>query len=217
MQDKYITRLRNYFFTGLLVLIPVVVTIYVVWYTFSVLDGWLGGLIKYHDKPIPGLGFIALMVLILFTGLIAHNYLGRRLIGISEHLLGRIPLINKLYLATRQVSYAILTRKKKLFQQVVAVEYPRKGIYSVGFVTNSQTGELDTKVGEPMAYVFICTVPNPTTGFVIAVPKKDIIPLNMTVEEGLKLVISAGVVVTPQSDSKPDNLTFNISKDTIES
>lgn len=217
MQDKYVTRLRNYFLTGLLILIPVVVTLYVVWSTFSVLDSWLGGLIKYHNKPIPGLGFVALIVLILFTGLIAHNYMGRRLIGISEHLLGRIPLINKLYLATRQVSYAILARKKKLFQQVVAVEYPRKGIYSVGFVTNTQTGDLDTKIGEPMAFVFICHVPNPATGFFIAVPKKDIIPLDITVEEGLKLVISAGVVLPQKTDPNTDILDFNISEDTIES
>lgn len=217
MKEKYITRLRNYFLTGLLILIPLAVTIYIVWNAFRVLDGWLGGLIKYHDKPIPGLGFVALMALILFTGLIAHNYMGRRLIGISEHVLGRIPLISKLYLATRQVSYAILTRKKKLFQQVVAVEYPRKGVYSVGFQTNSQTGELDTKTGEPMAFVFICTVPNPTTGFVIAVPQKEIIPLNMTIEEGLKLVISAGVVLPQKPDLNNDKLEFNIADNSIES
>jgi uncharacterized membrane protein len=132
--------------------------------------------------------------------------------------MARIPLINKIYLATQQVSYAILTRKKKLFQQVVAVEYPRKGIYSVGFVTNMQTGELDTRIGEPMAYVFICTVPNPTTGFVIAVPKKDMIPLDMTVEEGLKLVISAGVVI-PQAPTKSqkDNIQKSkLTEDAIE-
>ncbi|MDI6784215.1 MAG: DUF502 domain-containing protein [bacterium] len=195
MSEKYITKLRSYFLTGLLVLIPLVVTVYVVSGAFNLLDSWLRDLIKVKDKPIPGLGFIVLILIILFTGLIAQNYFGRRLIKISESVMARIPLINKIYLATQQVSYAILTRKKKLFQQVVAIEYPRKGIYSVGFVTNMQTGEIEARVGEPMAFIFICTVPNPTSGFVIAVPKKDMIPLNMTVEEGLKLVISAGVVI----------------------
>ena len=211
MKEKYLTRLRNYFLTGLVVLIPLVVTIYVVWSAFSVIDSWLRDLVKINDKPVPGLGLIVLIVLILFTGLIAQNYFGRRLISISESVLARIPLINKIYMVTRQVSSAILTRKKKLFLQVVAVEYPRKGIYSIGFVTNMQTGELDARVGEPMAYVFICTVPNPTTGFVIAVPKKEIISLNMTVEEGLKLVISAGVVI-PQSKIQIDKSSETLMK-----
>ncbi|MCX7918867.1 MAG: DUF502 domain-containing protein [bacterium] len=194
-KEKYIIRLRNYFLTGLLVIIPLVVTIYVVWSAFNIIDGWLRDFVKINDKPIPGLGIIVLIIIILFVGLIAQNYFGRRLIKISDSLMARIPLINKIYLATQQVITAILTRKKKLFQQVVAIEYPRKGIYSIGFVTNVHTGELEAHVGEPMVYVFICTVPNPTTGFVIAVPKREVIPLDMTVEEGLKLVISAGVVI----------------------
>ena len=215
--QKYITKLRSYFITGLLVLIPLVVTIYVVGGAFNLIDSWLRGFIKVNDKPVPGLGFIVLMVIILFTGLIAQNYFGRRLIRISESVMARIPLINKIYLATQQVSYAILARKKKLFQQVVAVEYPRKGLYSIGFVTNMQTGELDTRVGEPMAYVFICTVPNPTTGFVIAIPKKEMIPLNMTIEEGLKLVISAGVVIPQAPIQKEDKPHVKLSENSIKS
>jgi len=217
MMQKYITKLRSYFITGLLVLIPLVVTIYVVGGAFNLIDSWLRGFIKVNDKPVPGLGFIVLMVIILFTGLIAQNYFGRRLIRISESVMARIPLINKIYLATQQVSYAILARKKKLFQQVVAVEYPRKGLYSIGFVTNMQTGELDTRVGEPMAYVFICTVPNPTTGFVIAIPKKEMIPLNMTIEEGLKLVISAGVVIPQAPIQKEDKPHVKLSENSIKS
>jgi len=191
-------QMRYYFITGMAILVPLAITVYVVWTGFNIVDGWLRDWVRIDGKSIPGLGLLVLLITTLFVGFLAHNYIGRKLISLSEDVMARIPMVNKIYSAVRQISQAILTRDKNIFQEVVAIQYPAKGIWTVGFVTSSSGGELDQIAGEPTVMVFVCTVPNPTTGFIVAVPRREAITMRMTVEEGLRLVLSAGVAIPGQ-------------------
>jgi uncharacterized membrane protein len=188
-------KLRYFFITGMVILVPLAVTCYVVWTGFNIVDGWLRDWVKIDGRVIPGLGLLLLVSITLLVGFVAHNFIGRKLISLSEDVVARIPLVNKIYSSVRQISQTILTRDKNLFQEVVAIQYPSKGIWTVGFVTSTTGGELNQIAGEPTVMVFVCTVPNPTSGFVLAVPRREAIPLKMTVEEAIRLVLSAGVAM----------------------
>lgn len=201
--SKIINRLKTHFFTGLLILLPVGITVYAFIWSFNLLDGWLRDIVTINGRPIPGLGVFTVLVIVVFVGMLAQNYLGKRILIFVEKILARIPLFSKIYIAAKQVSDSLLLQKRSFFKKVVAIEYPRKGIYSIGFVTGEADWQFASAQGkqEKLLYVYICTTPNPTTGFVIAVPESEIIPLKISVEEGLKLVISAGLI-TPDSVSK---------------
>lgn len=192
-------QLRYYFITGLVVLVPLGITGYVVWTGFNFVDGLLRNWVKIDGRVIPGLGLLLLLSITLFVGFVAHNYFGRKLIALSEEVVAKIPLVNKIYSITRQVSQTIFTQDKRIFQEVVAIQYPSRGIWTVGFVTSSTGGEINHIAGEPTVMVFICTAPTPTAGFIVAVPRREAIPLKMSVEEAIKLVLSAGAAVPDQS------------------
>ena len=214
--------LRAYFIAGLLVLIPIYVTIRLTLWVYSTINNpvnrwirdhtlidewfrsafyslapkWLAERVQYEGH-IPGLGFVITVLVILGIGLLGKNYLGNRLISYFEHILNRIPLISRIYKGAKQVSEVFLERNKDLFQGVVLVEYPRKGIWSMGFLTQTDSGEISEKLDQEMACVFISTTPNPTSGLLVILPKKDLLHLDMSIEEALKMVISGGLV-TPQ-------------------
>ena len=190
-------KLRIYFITGILVVAPSVITIYVLWKLFKGLDRFLGDHLPYGW--IPGTGLLAVICIILFAGMLTRNYVGRKLLELWEALLARIPVMSRFYLAVKQIGEAVFSSKSKAFRSVVLIQYPRKGIYSLAFVTSVPTYELREKLGEGMVSVFVPTTPNPTSGFFLVVPLKEVMPLSMSVEDGLKLVISGGTVQPPGS------------------
>ena len=204
-------RLRTHFLTGLVVLTPIVVTAYVFWQLFFKIDGLLSGLLTewgFFDligRNIPGIGFITLILLIMCTGMLTRNFVGKKLIELSNNIMIRIPIFNRIYTAVQQISHAFLTKKGTVFRKAVLVEYPRKGVYAIGFLTSVSRGEIQEKTGTEMCNVFLPTTPNPTSGFLLLMPRTDIIPLNMTIEEALKLVISGGTVVPEKAISDEMN------------
>ncbi|NVM03460.1 MAG: DUF502 domain-containing protein [Candidatus Helarchaeota archaeon] len=142
-----------------------------------------------------GLGFVAILILILFVGMLARNYFGRKLIELGEWILKSIPFVNKVYNATQQISRAFISEKREVFKKAVLIEYPRKGIYSIGFLTRDTGGEVKEKIEEDTVSIFLPSTPNPTTGFILFVPKKDLVELDMSIEDSLKLIISFGAVL----------------------
>jgi uncharacterized membrane protein len=193
--------MRKYLIAGLLVWMPLGITFLVVRAIVGFLDNTL--LLLPHDyQPdnllgfhIPGLGVLLAITLVLVTGMIMANLLGRRLVAMWESVLSRIPLVRTLYAGVKQIMEAVLATDAKSFRSVLLIEYPRKGIWSLGFMTSEQLGEVQTSVEDKVIGVFIPTTPNPTSGFVLMVPEKDVTYLNMSVEQGLKMIISMGTVV----------------------
>ena len=223
-------RLRKYFVGGLLVIIPVVITIWIVERLFGFFSGFLRGpvtlLLGGPDvlrQPLPLLEWAGarvehlvpvasvflLVFLIVATGFVTRNYLGSRLLSLGEAILGRIPIIRRIYTAVRQIIYALLSDRQQAFRRAVMFEYPRKGVWSIGFVT----AERADMIGEPEEgapgdrhyHVFLPTTPNPTSGYFLIVPKKDCVELDMPVQEALKLVISGGAVM-PEGGGKGEGL-----------
>jgi len=187
--------LKSLFIRGLLALIPLVATIYVLEFIFTFLDRLLDVFIRgLFGIEIPGIGALASLLLILFIGFIVTNVLGSQLIHYAERLLKKVPLVPRIYFAIKQIIQAFSMQDNKAFSKVVMVEYPRKGIYSVGFLLSECKAEIRNAVDKNLTHVFIPTTPNPTTGFLLLVPDDEIIVLDMTIEDGLKYVLSAGMV-----------------------
>jgi uncharacterized membrane protein len=193
-------HLRTYFLTGLFLLIPLVITILLLIWAFNQTDAILGGLIyRVFKVRIIGLGLISLLFLITLTGLLAHNYLGRKLIEFGEKVLHKIPILNNIYSTTKQITETLTKADKKSFRRVVLVEYPRPGVYSPGFLTADAPFDISQKTAKKLISVLIPTVPNPVSGFLIFVPEEDVIFLDMSIEEGFKLIITAGVIKLNES------------------
>lgn len=193
-----IRTLRRHFITGILVLTPTAVTFWVLYQLFIFLDNILGGYLRgqfIRPGGIPGMGLVALLALILLAGILTNNLLGRRMMAFWDRVVGAIPLAGRVYLAVKQISAAVLAERETQFRRVVLVEYPRLGLYSLAFVVRSPAGVLGRQLGPGHVTVFLPTAPNPTSGYFLIVPERDVIPLSLTVEEGLKLVISAGTVM----------------------
>lgn len=187
-------KLRRYFFAGFVLVLPTTLTVYFLWYIFYHIDNILYKyLSKYFNIHIPGAGFIIIIVFITLLGLLATNILGKKIISLWHALLTKTPLVNKIYTTIHQISDALLGENKGVFNAVVLLEYPRKGLYSFGFVSNEAEGEIQGKTKETVVAVFVPTTPNPTSGMLVFVPKEDLIILEMSVEEGMKTMISGGI------------------------
>jgi uncharacterized membrane protein len=191
-------RLRTYFLAGLLTLIPLIVTIGILSWLFNVLDGFLGPYIyDWLGRPMPGLGLISTIVLVFGMGVVTTNIIGRRLMGAVDDALHRIPLVRSIYSTTKQVSDSLLQARTAAFQQVVLIEYPRRGLYQIGFVTGMVEGpfqeQLAAKAGERLVNVFVPATPNPMAGYLVLLPERDVHVLGISVQDGLKLVISGGL------------------------
>lgn len=194
-------RLRTYIVTGLLVWVPLGVTVFLVKLMVDFVDRTLL-LLPVDYRPdtllgvhIPGLGIVLTLVVLLITGVLAANFLGRKLVNAWESLLQRIPLVRTVYSAAKSFAEVVLMNNTESFKEVLLIEYPRKGLYSLCFQTSTSLGEVQARTGEEVICVFVPTTPNPTSGVMIIVPKKDVIVLDMQVEAAVKMVVSLGVVV----------------------
>jgi len=202
-EEKHWARdLRNSFFAGLLVIVPVAASVGILLWLFNTFTGWLvPGVLRQPDGTVPfQYRVVALLVFLLLTivlGWVTRLVVGRELVKLTEAVILRIPVLNKIYGFAKDVSDTMLAGKKTVFERVVLVEYPRPGVYAIGFVTNETEGEAQAKTKEPVISVFIPTTPNPTSGFLALVPRDKAIAMDMTVAEGMKFVISGGSVVPP--------------------
>jgi uncharacterized membrane protein len=190
-------RIRIAFFTGLLVLAPATITLYVVWRLFVFVDHLLGTTLRGgYIRPggIPGLGFATVLVIILVVGFLANNFLGRGVGTVVEALVARVPVFRGFYGTLKQVGDALLGDKRGPFQRVVLIEYPTAGRYALAFVTASPATGVAQPDGSPLVGVFLPHAPNPTTGFLLYYPPESLIPTSLKVDQALKMVVSAGVV-----------------------
>ena len=194
-------RLRRYLVAGILVWLPLGVTIVIVRFLIGLMDKSLVLLpSQYHPEEwagigIPGLGVILTVILLLITGVLTANFVGRAFLKGWESLLDRIPVARSIYSAAKNFAEIVFSDSGNAFSKVLLVEYPRKGIYTITFQTASEIGEIQARTGEDVVACFVPTTPNPTSGFIIVVPKKDTIELDMEVDEAVKLVMSLGVVI----------------------
>jgi uncharacterized membrane protein len=190
----YFLSMKRIFTTGLLTILPLAITIYVFYLVFNFLDNLVGDMIEaVLNFRIPGAGFAAGLLLIMLIGFIASNIIGSRLIGYFDTLLRRVPIARGIYTGAKQIIDAFTLQGKNAFQKVVLLEYPRKGIYVIGFVTGSSKGEIQGKTREETLNIFVPTTPNPTSGMLILAPLHEVTELEMTVEEGMKVIISGGL------------------------
>lgn len=188
-------KLRKYFLTGIIVLLPLTITVYVLYFIFQLLDGLLSPIIEsLLGFNIPGLGALLTIVFVVLVGLVATNVLGRKFISFLDQLFIRIPMVKIIYGATKQIIDAFSIQPRNALRRVALVEYPRRGIYSIVFVTSEGVGEVQEKTAQQVFSVFIPTTPNPTSGMLLLVPREEITFLEMCVEDALKLIISGGVV-----------------------
>ena len=148
----------------------------------------------YFPFKIPGLGLVLFIALVMITGILVKNYFGRRVVDFGEYIVSKIPLVRPIYVAVKQLILAIFGDTQDAFKRVVLIEYPRKGVYGLAFVTGLATGEIQEKTTNAMINVFVPTTPNPTSGYYLLVPEEDTVPLSMNVEDAFKLLISGGVV-----------------------
>jgi len=196
-KPSMLSRIRNAFFTGLLVLAPATITLYVVWRLFVWVDHLLGTTLRGgYIRPggIPGLGFATVLAIILFVGFLANNFLGRQLGVVLESMVMRVPLFRGFYAILKQVGEALLGEKRGAFQRVVLIEYPTPGRYALAFVTASPASGVTNAAGTPLVGVFLPHAPNPTTGFLLFYPPESLIPTSLRVDQALKMVVSGGVV-----------------------
>lgn len=194
-------RLQRYLVAGILVWVPLAVTFALVYLAVDITDNTLllipeqyrpDSLLGFH---IPGLGVILALIVLLVTGVLAANFVGRALVGGWESLLERIPFVRAVYSAAKKFSEIVFSDSSESFKKVLLIEYPRRGLYSLAFQTATDLGEVQARTGEDVVCCFVPTTPNPTSGLIIIVPKKDVTELDMEIDEALKMIISLGVVV----------------------
>jgi len=193
-------NLRNSFFAGLLVVVPVAASVLILLGVFTwITDFMLPDALR-QQMLTPLYRIIALVLFVgftIFVGRITRLVVGKRIVSATESFITHVPLLNKTYGFMKEISQTLLSGRKTMFQRVVLVEFPRTGVYSIGFVTSETGGEAQDKTRETVINVFVPTTPNPTSGFLILVPRGQLIDLGMTVAEGMKMVISGGAVVPP--------------------
>ncbi|MBI2236075.1 MAG: DUF502 domain-containing protein [Magnetospirillum sp.] len=200
-------RLRAYFFAGVLITAPISITIYIAWQFIAFVDDRVSPLIPPTLNPqnwgVPGFGLVVVVAVLTLIGATMAGFAGRMFIRLSEAVLERTPVIRSIYSAVKQVFETVLAQKANAFREVVLVEYPRSGIWTLGFITGSTAGEVRDCFEEEMVNVFVPTTPNPTSGFLLFLPRRDLRVLAMTVEEGLKMVVSTGII-TPAGQRQPE-------------
>lgn len=194
-----INRLRRYFFTGLAVLLPVFLTGYIIFLVFNFAEQLLGKylnnyLLRHFDFFIPGLGLILTTVIIVFIGFISSHFFGKGALHLLEKLFLRFPFVRQLYPSIKKIVSFFFTQDRKLFKQVVLVQYPSKGIWSVAFITNTAVDKINNALGKDILNIFVPNVPGPLTGNLILVPKDEVVFLDICVEDALKIVVTGGVL-----------------------
>jgi uncharacterized membrane protein len=203
------TKLRNYFLAGVIVAAPISITLFIVWQVVEVVDNNVGKLLPARYNPetylpfsVPGIGVLLMVVLITLIGMVAAGFVGRAIMRTSERLLNRMPVIRSIYGTLKQIFETVFSQSSQSFREVVLIEYPRRGIWAIGFLTGTTRGEIQERVEPKLLNIFLPTTPNPTSGFLLFVPKEDVLHLDMSVEDGIKMVISSGIVA-PGSGALP--------------
>ena len=196
-------RLRNYFISGLLFWVPLALTVLVIKFFLELINNlvpqkYLPEALFNLDTTIPGSGIILVLIVILITGVLVTNILGRKLVALWEKLLNKIPGFRNVYNVLKKVSDTVFNTSTESFRKAFLIQYPSKGIWVIAFQSGDYKGEAESIIGEEIMNLFVPTTPNPTSGFFVMMAKKDAFELDMSVEEAFKLVISAGVV-TPNS------------------
>lgn len=200
-------KLKAWFIAGVLIWLPIGVTVLVVLFLIDLADQVLvlippqyqpETLIGFH---IPGLGFLLSLIVIIVTGMIFANIIGKQFVAGWENLLARIPLIRSIYSSVKQITETLFSTQGKSFRKVVLVEYPRRELWTLAFVTGDAAEYFEDMIGEDLVHLYVPTTPNPTSGFFLMVPKKDIMELDISVDVGLKMILSTGVVVPPELSS----------------
>jgi uncharacterized membrane protein len=190
-------RFRRHVTAGLLVLVPVIVTAAVVSFLFGLIDNWARPLTRsVLGRELPGVGIALTVVLVYVTGLLSTNFVGKKFLEVFDRLLENLPLVKTVYSASKQLVDAVSPKGRRSFRRVVLVEFPKKGTFALGFVTGSGVGALERgdRFGSGMTSVYVPTAINPTSGFVVFVPEAEMVDAGLSVEEGIKLVVSGGVV-----------------------
>lgn len=194
-------RIRAYFFAGILVTAPVSITFYLAWQFIQFMDNQVSPLIPPAWNPqnwgIPGFGLLLVIAALTLIGMLTAGFAGRFFVRLSEAVLQRMPVIRSIYSAVKQIFETVLAQKTNAFREVVLVEYPRKELWVLGFIAGTTTGEVGERLGQDMLNVFIPTTPNPTSGFMLFVPRKDVVVLDMSIEDGIKMVVSTGIITPP--------------------
>jgi len=199
-------NLRKYFISGLLFWIPLGLSIVVIKFFLELVNDivpaeYLPEALFHLDSVVPGSGIVWVILIIVVTGALVSNFIGRKLVEIWEKILNRIPGFRGIYNALKQLSDTVLSPSGNSFKKALLVEYPRKGMWTIAFQTNDFQGEIAQKIGQELVNIYVPTTPNPTSGFFIMLPKTDVIELDMSVDEAFKFIISTGVV----EPSKPSN------------
>lgn len=201
---RVVARLRTYLLTGILVTAPFAITIYLGWLFIEFVDGKITPLIPPRYNPetylpfgVPGLGLVVLLVFLMFIGWLTPGLIGRQVIRLGERMLFGMPVVRSIYGATKQIFETVMSRQKNAFREVVLFEYPRRGSWAIGFITGVTEGEVQEITTDDTVNVFLPTTPNPTSGYLLFIPRKELVILSMTVEEGIKMVVSGGIVTPP--------------------
>ena len=199
-----VARLRTYFFAGVLVVAPIGITLYIAWLILDFVDSRIIPLIPPRYNPetylpfdIPGLGVIIVLVVITAIGATAASFVGRFFVRLAERIVTRMPVIRGIYGAVKQLVESVFSQKAGAFRQVVLVEWPREGTWTLGFLTSQTASEIQRRLPREVVSVMVPTTPNPTSGYIVFVPKEAVIPLEMSVEDAMKMVLSSGIVVPP--------------------
>lgn len=207
---------RRYLVAGILVWLPLGVTLLLINFLVGVMDRTLR-LVPAAYRPeellgfaVPGLGVILTIVILLVTGVLVANIVGRSIVGGWEALLERIPIVRSIYSASKNFTEIVFSDSGKAFKKVLLVQYPRKGIYTLTFQTATEMGEVQGRTGDEVVCCFVPTTPNPTSGFIIVVPRKDVIELDMSVDEAARLIMSLGVVVPKWSKEQTKELPLKM-------
>ena len=204
------TRLRNYFLAGVIVVAPVSITFFIVWQVVQLVDSYVECILPARYNPenylpfsVPGLGLLLMVSLITVIGMLAAGFVGRSFMRLSEGLLRRMPIIRTIYGTLKQIFETVLSQSSQSFREVVLIQWPRQGVWCLGFVTGITRGEIQERVESQLLNVFMPTTPNPTSGFLLFIPREEVIRLEMSVEDGIKLVISGGIVVPDDIQRTP--------------
>ncbi|MBU6507814.1 MAG: DUF502 domain-containing protein [Alphaproteobacteria bacterium] len=202
-------RLRAYFLAGILVTGPIAFTLWITWSIVDFIDRAVSHLVPTSYNPgtyfpfnIPGFGLVVAVVALTLIGWLTAGYAGRLLLRLSDRIMKRMPVVRGIYGAFKQIFETVLAKRSNTFREVVLVEWPRRGMWTVAFVTAQGEGEIKAKVALDTVGLYVPTTPNPTSGYLVYVPREDIVPLSMSVEDGIKLVISGGII-TPESLEAP--------------
>lgn len=202
---RVLARLRTYLLAGIIVTAPISITLLIVWRVVDYFDSQVAGLLPAQLNPerllpftLPGIGLLLMLAVLILIGWLTATYLGRAMVRLGEWVVRRMPVVRTLYGTLKQIFETVLAQSSRSFREVVAVEWPRRGVWSVAFVTGPAPGAVTRAVDDEVVSLFLPCTPNPTTGYFLMVPRRDVLHLDLTVEEAMKLIISGGLVAPPE-------------------